>query len=655
MKFKELFNISFDPEVKFDLFQSTFTIPESCVWQSLISLASLDEYLYHNMSDKVLGHRWNSDFIIREFSVDDSIVKKVRQAYFNAIFKAHEYELNGLAESMFFEYDPLVNYDRTETQTHNETVETDDHTTTQNVGARSQTDSGRSDSSSNKTTAFDSGDYTKGTDKNDTTVGGSTLSTAASVDTTTEAGYTDRSNGGYTLRAKGNIGLTTSQQMVESQRQVVMFNFFQKVAEVLEIEMLVNDWETEKEEYVQASSGGGSSVDAYTKAEVNALLNLKADKRNTFTKAEVNDLLDDKADIDDLGTVASINLNGSTTQYLRGDGTFAVPSGGGGEPVDAYTKEETDSLLAEKLGVDEVGTLAYIDLPDDIIYSNPRYFLNAKGNFIPAIIDNGTKISYGALKIGEHLEMPSQGVVDIPFRFGIDGDNNYGYYKADGSFVPFKSGGGEGSAGFLETCELNMPGKDTSSSGYLSIGCIATFSDTPTVLNFRVISGQTYEGQYIKVTGSSIYAKVPGRYLIEYYYYSGSMISNRSIDVKNADDLIYTGSTLGNKGTGIYCAYLGEDIEEPITNILYDGHISNTSRYLTPLTLQKSIFNYSYLLFEVRLNETKFKSCGIPNTAMNAQGQNNIQLGFSADGLTLNTVTYSGAYLDYYLTIRGVK
>lgn len=27
---------------------------------------------------------------------------------------------------------------------------------------------------------------------------------------------------------------------------------------------------------------------------------------------------------------------------------------------------------------------------------------------------------------------------DVQFKFGIDGDGNYGYYKADGSFVPFK-------------------------------------------------------------------------------------------------------------------------------------------------------------------------------------------------------------------------
>ena len=30
-----------------------------------------------------------------------------------------------------------------------------------------------------------------------------------------------------------------------------------------------------------------------------------------------------------------------------------------------------------------------------------------------------------------------KGHVTIPFSFGIDGDGNYGYYRADGSLIPF--------------------------------------------------------------------------------------------------------------------------------------------------------------------------------------------------------------------------
>lgn len=32
----------------------------------------------------------------------------------------------------------------------------------------------------------------------------------------------------------------------------------------------------------------------------------------------------------------------------------------------------------------------------------------------------------------------------VPFNFGIDGDGNYGYYKADDSFVPFKQAASKG-------------------------------------------------------------------------------------------------------------------------------------------------------------------------------------------------------------------
>ena len=48
-------------------------------------------------------------------------------------------------------------------------------------------------------------------------------------------------------------------------------------------------------------------------------------KPSTFTPTAHTHTL---SDITDSGTVAAINLNSSTTQFLRGDGTFAVPDSG---------------------------------------------------------------------------------------------------------------------------------------------------------------------------------------------------------------------------------------------------------------------------------------------------------------------------------------
>lgn len=192
-------------------------------WIDGINIPALDRYLYINARKKeVFSGIYPEDGTLPE-------------AYRNicAILTTYEYKLDGLYNSMLLNYDPLVNYDKTETQTHNEKIITDDHVTTNDIGCRSQ-----SDTSSGKTTAFDSTDYGKATDQNT-----NTSSLAAASDTTTQAGYEDNSQGGYTLHTKGNIGVTTSQQMLQSEREVVEFNFYAKVLDIFYECILNSNWE----------------------------------------------------------------------------------------------------------------------------------------------------------------------------------------------------------------------------------------------------------------------------------------------------------------------------------------------------------------------------------------------------------------------------
>ena len=89
--------------------------------------------------------------------------------------------------------------------------------------------------------------------------------------------------------------------------------------------------------------------DVYTKQEVDALLDEKADKVDTYTKTEVDGLLDGKADADDVytktetDTLLSAKADKSTT--LAGYGI-----------TDAYTKTETDNLLSAKADSNDVYT-----------------------------------------------------------------------------------------------------------------------------------------------------------------------------------------------------------------------------------------------------------------------------------------------------------
>lgn len=95
----------------------------------------------------------------------------------------------------------------------------------------------------------------------------------------------------------------------------------------------------------------GSGVDAYTKAETNALLAGKADVGDSYTKSEENTLLMGKADASTTYTKSEVNtlLNGKAdkaTTYTKSEVDALIQ--GGGTPVDAYTKSETDALLSTK-------------------------------------------------------------------------------------------------------------------------------------------------------------------------------------------------------------------------------------------------------------------------------------------------------------------
>lgn len=147
-----------------------------------------------------------------------------------------QYEWNKLLESMNFEYNPIDNYDRTETRT----------LTSQ--GSGSGTDGG-SDSLSTtkqhtgqeqdtgKVTAFNSGNLA---DKNQST------GTSSATDTetaSTQYGKTKQEtfskSDSETIRAHGNIGVTTTMQMIREQRDIVKFNLYDIITEEFKLRFCV--------------------------------------------------------------------------------------------------------------------------------------------------------------------------------------------------------------------------------------------------------------------------------------------------------------------------------------------------------------------------------------------------------------------------------
>lgn len=147
-----------------------------------------------------------------------------------------QYEWEKLRESMQFEYNPIDNYDRTETRT----------LTSQ--GSGSGTDGG-SDSLSTtkqhtgqeedtgKVTAFNSGNLA---DKNQST------GTSSATDTetaSTQYGKTKQEtfskSDSETIRAHGNIGVTTTMQMIREQRDIVKFNLYDIITEEFKLRFCV--------------------------------------------------------------------------------------------------------------------------------------------------------------------------------------------------------------------------------------------------------------------------------------------------------------------------------------------------------------------------------------------------------------------------------
>lgn len=109
-----------------------------------------------------------------------------------------------LVETLHYEYDPIYNYDRTESHSRE--------------ASREYADEGSSTSSGSGTSTGSRNAYNGGWKEQDKAV--SSNSATASNERTGSQSETE----GITIRAYGNIGVTTSQEMIEAQRRVVQYN-----------------------------------------------------------------------------------------------------------------------------------------------------------------------------------------------------------------------------------------------------------------------------------------------------------------------------------------------------------------------------------------------------------------------------------------------
>lgn len=142
---------------------------------------------------------------------------------------SNKYQINWkkLYDTTVLEYNPIENYDRMEDWT-----DTDDETTSSardnTIKSTSTNEIMNSVNVTDQNTAFNAGltDHAKQITDGNTTENGS-------ITNTEKENVNDGRTGKHTRtgRTHGNIGVTTSQQMIQSERDLVIFNLYDVIAE----------------------------------------------------------------------------------------------------------------------------------------------------------------------------------------------------------------------------------------------------------------------------------------------------------------------------------------------------------------------------------------------------------------------------------------
>lgn len=183
---------------------------------------------------------------------------------------SNAYKWEKLYDTLHLEYNPIWNVDGTETTVYGE-HETEnsngERNRTETNGARSTTTSAgaRNNTSTFYAVPYDSteeaetGKQVDGSaavqDTASSTAYEDSIKDAASTDTTTSKTHTD------TVTRQGNIGITSSQNLIQQERQVAEFNYMQTVMKDIIDAITIPYWGESSLEVSSGGSSGGGSID----------------------------------------------------------------------------------------------------------------------------------------------------------------------------------------------------------------------------------------------------------------------------------------------------------------------------------------------------------------------------------------------------------
>lgn len=181
-------------------------------WKNAIDATLIDFEYFGNVS----GGKVISPLVRKTLEEDDATV--LSQERIDQIAEML-FALNGENwkkewDTLFFDYNPISNYDMTETGTDTRERDATTHNTGTVGNVATQTDeSGVYGFNSSSSVASDTGSTSGSNTRTDN------LTATTDDDETIE----------HTLTRSGNIGVTTSQQMIESERKLYLWNYFYDV------------------------------------------------------------------------------------------------------------------------------------------------------------------------------------------------------------------------------------------------------------------------------------------------------------------------------------------------------------------------------------------------------------------------------------------
>ena len=151
-------------------------------------------------------------------------------------FSQHMRTFTKWVKALAIEYNPIENYDRMEDWTDvNHNIES----STGNIknDSNGNSSSNNTDNTNNNVSAFD--DYSMSPHDSSVTSSNSSANSSANSSSNSITNGSSDGNSTHTGRTHGNIGVTTSQQMLQSELDIARFNIYQQICDLFIDELLL--------------------------------------------------------------------------------------------------------------------------------------------------------------------------------------------------------------------------------------------------------------------------------------------------------------------------------------------------------------------------------------------------------------------------------